>query len=157
MRSAAALLLCLTSCSAASSSQDRTARPASGSAFTCTPIRVWDGDGPVWCKEGPRVRLAGIAARELDGSCSPGHPCPEADPIASRDHLASLVGRTVGTSTEGHVLVTGPALACQSNGSAGGSRTAAWCVSPVVGDLSCRMVADRFAARWDRYWDGRGC
>lgn len=30
--------------------------------FTCTPTRVWDGDGPVWCEEGPRIRLAGIAA-----------------------------------------------------------------------------------------------
>lgn len=44
-----------------------------GEAFTCTPEAVWDGDGPVWCKEGPRIRLAGIAARELDGSCSDGH------------------------------------------------------------------------------------
>jgi hypothetical protein len=24
-----------------------------GEEFTCTPKRVWDGDGPVWCKEGP--------------------------------------------------------------------------------------------------------
>lgn len=28
----------------------------SGVPFTCTPVRVWDGDGPVWCKEGPRGR-----------------------------------------------------------------------------------------------------
>jgi endonuclease YncB( thermonuclease family) len=34
-----------------------------GAAFTCTPVRVWDGDGPIWCAEGPKVRLAGIAAR----------------------------------------------------------------------------------------------
>ena len=30
-----------------------------GEEFTCTPTRVWDGDGPVWCAEGPRIRLAG--------------------------------------------------------------------------------------------------
>ena len=30
-----------------------------GEEFTCTPTRVWDGDGPIWCAEGPRVRLAG--------------------------------------------------------------------------------------------------
>jgi hypothetical protein len=40
-----------------------------GQAFTCTPTRVWDGDGRIWCAEGPRSRLSGIAARETDGSC----------------------------------------------------------------------------------------
>ena len=38
-----------------------------GQTFTCTPTHVWDGDGPIWCEEGPRLRLAGIAAREMDG------------------------------------------------------------------------------------------
>ena len=46
--------------------------------FTCTPTRVWDGDGPVWCAEGPRIRLAGIAAREIDDSCRANQPCPTA-------------------------------------------------------------------------------
>lgn len=59
----------------------------SGQAFICTPVRVWDGDGPVWCREGPRIRLAGIAAREIDGSCRKGHPCPRASGIAARDAL----------------------------------------------------------------------
>lgn len=36
---------------------------ASGQTFTCTPTHVWDGDGPVWCAEGPHLRIAGIAAR----------------------------------------------------------------------------------------------
>lgn len=40
-----------------------------GVSFSCTPIAVWDGDGPIWCAEGPRIRLAGVAAREIDGSC----------------------------------------------------------------------------------------
>jgi endonuclease YncB( thermonuclease family) len=38
---------------------------AAGATFACTPIAVWDGDGPVWCAEGPRIRLHGIAAREV--------------------------------------------------------------------------------------------
>lgn len=42
-----------------------------GEAFECTPVAVWDGDGPIWCAEGPRLRLAGIAARELDGTSLP--------------------------------------------------------------------------------------
>ena len=35
---------------------------APGATFTCTPVAVWDGDGPIWCAEGPRIRLEGIAA-----------------------------------------------------------------------------------------------
>ncbi|MFN4040018.1 MAG: thermonuclease family protein, partial [Erythrobacter sp.] len=64
-----------------------------GQTFTCTPEAVWDGDGPVWCEEGPRIRLAGIAARELDGTCSPGHPCPDASAETARDALVRLVGK----------------------------------------------------------------
>jgi len=130
---------------------------AAGQTFPCTPTRVWDGDGPIWCAEGPRIRLAGIAAREMNGSCSAGHPCPDADPTASRDHLARLLGRVTGRSPEGHLLVKGATLTCRSDGSAGGSRTAAWCASRSAGDLSCRMVQDGYAARWERFWRGRRC
>lgn len=128
-----------------------------GQAFICTPVSVWDGDGPIWCNEGPRIRLSGIAARELDGSCKNGHPCPRADPIDARDHLAELVGNVVGKSSDGHVLVKGPAMRCQSEGSGKGNRTSAWCVSPRSGDLSCAMVRDGYAAKWDRYWKGHRC
>jgi endonuclease YncB( thermonuclease family) len=130
---------------------------ASGAAFACTPTKVWDGDGPIHCAEGPKVRLAGIAARETDGSCSPGHPCPDATAGAARDALAGLLGRTTGTTATGHVTIEGPALSCTSEGSAGGRRTAAWCVSPSAGDLSCAMVASGTAVKWDRYWRGHSC
>jgi endonuclease YncB( thermonuclease family) len=129
-------------------------------AFTCTPVRVWDGDGPIWCAEGPRVRLAGIAAREIDGSCSPGHPCPDADAEEAAFHLARLLaakGSDMTLAPSGHIVLTGPALSCVSEGSAGGKRTAAWCASPIAGDLSCAMVASGMAAKWDRYWKGHRC
>ncbi len=128
-----------------------------GQAFTCTPVRVWDGDGPIWCAEGPRIRLAGIAAREMDGTCRPNHPCPDADAVEARDALARLVGTPTGRSRQGHVLVRGPAMRCVSQGEGKGSRTSAWCVSPRSGDLSCAMVRDGWALRWDRYWRGRQC
>ena len=128
-----------------------------GEVFDCTPTHVWDGDGPIWCAEGPRIRLSGIAARELDGTCSRSHPCPASDPIASRDFLANLVGEPYGESHFGHILVRGPTMRCLSTGGAGGSRTGAWCVSPRGGDLSCTMVASGMAARWDRYWGQHRC
>lgn len=128
-----------------------------GQVFQCTPIRVWDGDGPIWCSEGPRVRLSGIAAKEIDGTCKAGHPCPEADPIKSRDALATLIGSRVGTSREGHILVQGPTMSCRSDGSAGGNRTAAFCYSPKSGDLSCAMIRNGWAAKWNRYWRKHKC
>lgn len=129
----------------------------SGQAFSCTPVAVWDGDGPIWCEKGPRIRLSGIAARERDGSCSPGHPCPSADATTAWDALVALLGRPVGENAHGPVLVEGPALRCVSVGSAGYNRTAAWCVSPRGGDINCAMVRGGWAARWDKYWRGHDC
>jgi endonuclease YncB( thermonuclease family) len=128
-----------------------------GETFECTPRRVWDGDGPIWCAEGPRIRLAGIAAREIDGSCRSNQPCPNADAESSRNALATIIGRPVGFSPEGHVLVRGPTMRCTSQGSAGGSRTSAWCFSPRGGDISCAMVNSGYALRWERYWRDHLC
>lgn len=128
-----------------------------GQVFACTPTRVWDGDGPIWCEEGPRIRLAGIAAREHDGTCRSNQPCPDADATETRDALVRLVGRPTGMSPQGHVLVHGPTMRCLSEGNGRGSRTAAWCVSPVGGDLSCGMVRGGWALKWDRYWKGHTC
>ena len=117
-----------------------TAVVASGQAFICTPTAVYDGDGPIWCAEGPRIRLSGIAAREMDGTCRTNQPCPNAAAEQSRDALVQLVGKPIGRKPEGHVLVKGPTMRCLSEGNGVGKRTAAWCVSPVGGDLSCAMV-----------------
>lgn len=128
-----------------------------GQAFSCTPTHVWDGDGPIWCEEGPRIRLSGIAAREMNGGCNPGHPCPSASPVAARDALVTLIGTRVGVGPNGHILVRGPAMRCLSDGAGGGDRTAAWCVSPKGGDINCAMVSGGWALRWDRYWKGHRC
>jgi endonuclease YncB( thermonuclease family) len=128
-----------------------------GQSFTCTPTRIWDGDGPLWCAQGPRIRLSGIAAREMHGECRSNQPCPNASAEAARDALVRLVGTALGRSREGHVLVEGPALWCRSLGNGKGSRTAAWCSSPTVGDLSCAMVATGTVLRWQRYWGKHAC
>jgi endonuclease YncB( thermonuclease family) len=128
-----------------------------GQSFTCTPTHVWDGDGPIWCQEGPRLRLAGIAARELDGSCSDGHPCPSPSGIESRDALVNLLGTPMGIGRYGHVLIDALPLQCQSDGPAGGQRTASWCVSPRSGDVNCAMVKAGWALSWDKYWGDHRC
>lgn len=108
-----------------------------GQNFQCTPTRVWDGDGPLWCAEGPHLRIAGIAARESDGTCRSNQPCPAATAEQARDALVAVVGTPRGVAPEGHVLVSGPTMTCRSEGGAGGNRTAAWCMSPRSGDVSC--------------------
>lgn len=128
-----------------------------GRTFLCTPIAVWDGDGPIWCAEGPKVRIAGVAAREIDGTCRPTHPCPSVDGIDARDRLVRILGGPKGTRAEGHIIVRSETLTCVSDGSAGGSRTAAWCKSIEFGDLSCATVAAGGVLRWTRYWRDHRC
>ena len=122
-----------------------------GKTFACTATAVWDGDGPIWCAEGPKVRLAGIAAREIDGSCRPGQPCPSASGPAARDRLVALLGGARGQWRDGHILVNAPRMFCQSAGQGKGDRTAAWCSSPGGRDLSCAMLASHTVLRWVRY------
>lgn len=130
---------------------------ANGATFTCTPVAVWDGDGPIWCAEGTRIRLSGIAAREIDSTCRPGHPCPDATGIQARDALVRLLGGARGTRNTGHVLIRASAMRCVSEGSGKGSRTAALCTVPGTGDLSCAMVRTGTVARWKRYGGDRLC
>nr|WP_085218544.1 hypothetical protein [Allosphingosinicella indica] len=127
---------------------------AAGIAFACTPTHVWDGDGPIWCAEGPKIRLSGIAAREIDESCKPNHPCPATSGVAARDQLVSLIGKRTGTAPTGHILVRGPTMRCESVGNGRGSRTAAWCWSAKV-LVNCAMVHSGAALAWKRYGGDR--
>ena len=114
------------------------------------PVRVWDGDGPLWCAEGPKMRLARIAAREMDGTCRLGHPCPTASAESARDALVALVGTPTGKSAQGHVLVRGPRLRCVSDGLGKADRTAAWCTLSDGRSLSAAMVETGTVVRWGR-------
>ncbi len=91
---------------------------AAGTTFSCTPIAVYDGDGPIWCAEGPKIRTAGTAAREINGVCKPGHPCPAASGIAARDALVRELGGAKGKLRTGHIVVRAGTMRCQSDGSA---------------------------------------
>ena len=129
---------------------------AEGEAFTCTPTRVWDGDGPVWCDEGPRLRLNGIAARETDGTCRHGHPCPSATAAEAKAALVRVLRPArVEKLSSGHIAVYGaPTLSCVSGGAAGGTRTAARCWRPDNVEISCAMVGTGTVLEWKRYSQG---
>jgi endonuclease YncB( thermonuclease family) len=122
-----------------------------GERFACTPISVWDGDGPIWCAEGPRIRLAGIAAREIDEGCRQNQPCPDRSGHEARDHLVELLGGPKGETSDGHIRIDAAPLNCISRGHAVGSRTGAWCQTAAGIDLSCAMVQSGYALRWAQY------
>ena len=128
-----------------------------GTTFTCTPTHVYDGDGPVWCAERPRIRIAGIAAKEMDGTCNSNQPCPTASAEAARTALVNLFGGPRGQIKTGHIKVSARPMTCTSLGNAVGVRTGAWCKLADGRDLSCTMVKTRTVLVWPKYWKGHRC
>ena len=121
--------------------------PAKSSSFDCTVTRIVDGDTLV-CAEPDvsgkpiRVRISGISARERDGSCRDGHPCPDATAEAATAMLEGLAG--------GRVLACAPDNRTYD-------RIAAFCRSPDGVDISCAMVESGTAAIWPRHWGDHRC
>lgn len=156
-----ALALTLSACNAESTAQTvADTQPVvvvtKGEVFTCTPVSVYDGDGPVWCAEGPRLRLAGIAAREMNETCRANQPCPKASAVAARDKLVEILGGAKG-KRRSNIIVSGAPMQCVSSGNAVGTRTGAWCTLADGRDLSCEMVKSGTVLVWDRYWKDHRC
>lgn len=109
--------------------------------FTCTVTRVHDGDGPIHCAELDmagkpiKVRLEGVAVREIDESCRPTQPCPAASGASAKAHLEKLALSKV--------------LQCRKSGTSYG-RTVASCTASGL-DLGCAMIRSGTALRWPRY------
>ncbi|PEQ10319.1 hypothetical protein B2G71_22945 [Novosphingobium sp. PC22D] len=120
---------------------------AAGIVFMCTPIAVYDGDGPVICRSGEKIRIEGIAAREMDGSCRAGQPCPRASAEAARDALVNILGGARGRWKTGHIVVRFPAMQCLSYGPSY-QRTVASCTLPDGRDLGSAMLATGTVLPW---------
>lgn len=108
---------------------------AGADIFRCNVVRVIDGD-TFDCIQGQRVRLHAIAARERDGTCSPGHPCPSASAESAARKLRELVGWG--------------ALQCKPTGATYG-RVAAICMNGQGVEINCAMANSGTALRWTRY------
>lgn len=110
--------------------------------FTCEVIRVHDGDGPLWCASGEKVRVAGIQAPDFEDA----EPCKSgrAEYVCSNIHARRsqvIVERITLHRT----------LSCQPIGKSY-SRIVARCWFPDGRDLSCAIILAGGAVRWDRYW-----
>lgn len=103
--------------------------------LTCVVAAITDGD-TLRCQDGTRIRLHAVAARERDGSCSPGHPCPSASARAATAELRRLAGGNV--------------LRCYSTGNSYG-RITAICWTPEGTEINCAMVRSGVALIWDRF------
>lgn len=102
--------------------------------FRCQVASITDGD-TLRCQDGTRIRLHAIAARETDGSCSPGHPCPSASASVSREALTRLAGREIECDRVGTSY----------------NRVTAICWNSAGVEINCAMVRSGAAALWDRF------
>lgn len=131
----AALLAALFAPPSSGVAQDGGERQRAVGAIECQSPTVPDGDS-LRCS-GQRVRLLGIDAPEMPGSCRPGRQCVQGDPYAARDYLVSITRTTV---------------RCRSEGQDRYGRILARCTANGV-DLSCAMIRSGHAVR--RYADIR--
>ncbi|MBA3677837.1 MAG: thermonuclease family protein [Sphingosinicella sp.] len=104
--------------------------------FICTVTSVWDGDGPIHCAEGQKIRLHAIAAREIDETCTAGHPCPSASGAEAKRALQRFA--------------LGQTLRCEATGTSY-ARMTAWCWRRDGLELNCAMIRSGTALRWDKY------
>lgn len=102
--------------------------------FTCAVVQVHDGD-TFTCADHTKIRVAGIDANELDGSCH--NACAAMPADASRRYVTALVLRRT--------------LSCQPLGRSY-ARIVARCRLPDGRDLSCAAITAGAAVRWDQYW-----
>ncbi len=104
--------------------------------FKCTVTTVYDGDGPIHCRESASIRLHAIAAREMDEACLSDHPCPPASGAAAKSELQSLVLHHV--------------LRCEQTGTSY-NRVTAICWTESGLEVNCAMVSSGKALLWDKY------
>lgn len=110
--------------------------------FICQVVKVHDGDGPIWCANGIKVRVAGVQAPDYENTT----PC--------REHRAGYVCSNAAADRSRDVtrsIVLHKRLTCDPVGKSY-ARVVARCTLPDGRSLSCALIAHGAATRWDRYW-----
>ena len=111
------------------------AAPPADADLSCQVASVHDGDS-LRCRDGTRIRLHAVAARETDETCSPGHPCPAASAASATRTLKRLA--------------LGQDLACRPTGHSY-DRVTAICWTPEGTEVNCAMIRSGTALTWPRY------
>lgn len=113
--------------------------------FVCEVVKVHDGDGPLWCRSGQRVRIAGIQAPDFESA----EPCRR--PAARRaaytcDDAAARRSRAIVER-----LVLRQRITCRPVDRSY-NRIVARCTLADGRSLSCAAIAAGAAVRWSTYW-----
>ena len=113
--------------------------------FVCEVVRVHDGDGPLWCRSGEKVRIAGVQAPDYASASPCRRPAAKRATYTCDDDAAERSRRIVTR------LVLHQRLTCQPVDRSY-KRIVARCTLPDGRSLSCAAIAAGAAVRWDSYW-----
>ena len=114
-------------------------------ALICDVVRVHDGDGPLWCRSGVKIRIAGVQAPDFERAAPCRRPAALRRAYVCDDRAARRSQQIVARLTLGKRLVCQPVDRSYK-------RVVARCTLPDGRSLSCAAVAAGAAIRWDRYW-----
>lgn len=111
-------------------------------AIICQVVKVYDADGPLWCANGVKIRVAGVQAPDYERA----EPCRKRRPGYVCDDRKAAASKRIAER-----LVLGQRLNCQPVGRSF-QRVVARCTLPDGRSLSCALIASGAAAKWDNWW-----
>ncbi|MFK3888491.1 thermonuclease family protein [Sphingomonas sp. NPDC079357] len=114
-------------------------------SLICHVVHVHDGDGPLWCRSGEKIRIAGVQAPDFESAAPCHRPAAQRRTYDCDDRAARRSQQIVAR------LALGKRLVCQPVDRSY-ERVVARCRLPDGRSLSCAAVAAGAAVRWDRYW-----
>lgn len=112
-----------------------------GTTFLCLVLSVYDGDGPLRCANGVKVRVAGVQSPDFERA----EPCRTRKPGYVCDDAKAEAARRIT-----HRLTYRKTLRCTRQDRSW-KRVVASCTLPDGRDLRCQLVASGAAVEWPRY------
>ena len=115
---------------------------AATAPFSCRVVRVHDGDGPIWCANGIKVRTAGVQAPDFESAT----PCQTRKTNYVCDDRTAEASRTIVER-----LVLGRTMTCVPVDRSY-KRVVDRCTLPDGRSLTCATIAAGAAQKWEAYW-----
>lgn len=111
-------------------------------AIICQVVKVHDGDGPIHCANGAKIRVAGVQAPDFASA----EPCRKRRRGYVCDDRKALASKRVAER-----LTLGKRLVCQPVDRSY-NRIVARCALPNGNSLSCSLLARGAVTKWQTYW-----
>lgn len=110
--------------------------------FVCQVVKAHDADGPLWCKNGIKVRVAGVQAPDWKKAS----PCRQRKPGYVCDDAKARASKRIAEQ-----LVLDQRLNCKPVDRSW-KRVVARCWLPNGNSLSCSLIARGAGTKWQTYW-----